>query len=97
MFLEIIPDLYDFKGRQSYKPHLKKGMAPPTYPFGRYVSAPLTIHCKDFQDLRSFLNKCRRMEDIDAFGKKDYWSPPDEFEKNMRGDCDDFASGHGDN
>ncbi len=91
MFLEIIPDAYDVTGHKSYQPHLKKGIPPPTFPFGRYVSKPPTIHCKNLQEVRDFLRSCRQMSDENAFGKKDYWLPPDEFEKLKKGDCDDFA------
>lgn len=91
MFLEIIPELYDVQGRKAYKPHLKKGSFTPTYPFGRYVSRPLSVHCESLQGVRKFLASCKRPSDQEAFGKRDYWLPPDEFEKQKKGDCDDHA------
>ena len=91
MFLEIISGLYDVAGSRSYKPHLKRGLGRPTFPFGRYVSRPLKVRCSTLQDLRDFLKGCRQASDKDTFGKDDYWLPPEQFEKIRQGDCDDFA------
>jgi hypothetical protein len=91
MFLEVIPELYDAAGRRSYKPHLKKGLPPPSFPFGRYVARPLQINCVSLQELRTFLTGCKQASDKETFGKSDYWLPPDEFEKTRQGDCDEFA------
>lgn len=91
MFIEINPGFYDVAGRKSYRPHLKKNLPPPTFPFGRYISRPLTVHCKSREEVRSFLRSCKQASDEETFGKKEYWLPPDEFEKLKKGDCDDFA------
>jgi hypothetical protein len=91
MFLEIIPGFYDMEGRRSYRPHLKKKFSHPTFPFGRYVSRPLRIQCSNLAEISAFLQHCRQISDKEAFGKDDYWLPPDEFEKLKKGDCDDFA------
>jgi hypothetical protein len=91
MFLEIIPELYDAAGKKSYRPHLKKNLVPPTFPFGRYVSQPLTTVCDSLEQLRTFLLNCKAMSDEEAFGHKEYWLPPDKFEIEKKGDCDDFA------
>lgn len=91
MFLEIIPELYDAIGKKSYRPHLKKNLVPPTFPFGRYVSQPLTIQCESLEQLRTFLMSCKAMSDEEAFGHKEYWQPPEKFEVEKKGDCDDFA------
>lgn len=91
MFLEIIPELYDVEGKKSYKPHMAKGLRPPTFPFGLYVNCPLTIRCKDLRELREFLKGCKKASDLDTFGKNEYWLPPDKFETVKQGDCDDFA------
>jgi len=58
---------------------------------GRYVSQPLTIHCSSIQEIRGFLAGCEYVSDKELFGKDDYWQPPEEFEKNRKGDCEDFA------
>jgi hypothetical protein len=91
MFLEIISELYDAAGRRSYKPHLKKGLSPPTFPFGRYVSRPLQVRCSTLQEIRDFLRHCKQASDKETFGEDDYWVPPEQFEKIKQGDCDDFA------
>lgn len=91
MFLEIIPGFYDFEGRKSFRPYENKRLPPPTFPFGRYVSQPVTFKCQTFADMRKFLIGCRQGSDEKFFGKKDHWLPPDEFEKLKKGDCDDFA------
>src|SRR6185312_16268596 len=91
MFLEVIPQFYDIAGRKSFRPHLKKNLPPPTFPFGRYVSRPLTVRCSNLEDVRQFLKSCKQASDQETFGKKDYWLPPDEFEISKKGDCDDFA------
>jgi hypothetical protein len=91
MFLEVIHDLYDVNGRRAFQPHLKKRLSHPTFPFGRYVSRPLQVHCSSLQELRAFLKGCKQASDKETFGKDDYWLPPDEFEKSRKGDCDDFA------
>jgi hypothetical protein len=31
------------------------------------------------------------VSDEEQFDRKDYWMPPEEFEKRKKGDCDDFA------
>jgi hypothetical protein len=58
---------------------------------GRYVSQPLTVKCDSIQDIRRFLSGCEYVSDEKQFGKKDYWQPPEEFEKTKQGDCDCFA------
>jgi hypothetical protein len=63
----------------------------PTFPMGRYVSQPLRVPCATLEDVRTFLASCSFMSDQDQFGRKDYWTPPEEFEERKRGDCDDFA------
>ena len=91
MIAEIIPEIYDATGRQISQPfHGPKGLRP-TFPMGRYVSQPLTVHCNTIEDLRQFLRSCRGVSDKKLFDKEDYWQPPDEFEKRKAGDCEDFS------
>jgi hypothetical protein len=90
MIAEIIPEIYDATGRQISQPfHGPKGLRP-TFPMGRYVSQPLTVHCNTIEDLRQFLRSCRGVSDKKLFDKEDYWQPPDEFEKRKAGDCEDL-------
>ena len=58
---------------------------------GRYISQQLTVECKDVEEVRRFLIGCRAVSDEELFGKKDYWQPPDQFEKLKAGDCEDFS------
>ena len=58
---------------------------------GRYISQPLSVQCKTIGDLRSFLAECRYVSDKELFGRRDYWQPPEDFEKRKKGDCEDFA------
>jgi len=57
---------------------------------GRF-SHPLTVSCESLEDMRKFLCGCRAVSDEKLFCKKDYWQPPDEFEKRKAGDCEDFS------
>ena len=92
MITEILPEAYDFQGKQTFRPKKKRyGRFSPTFPMGRYVSQPLTVECRTLDDIRDFLKKCRFISDKDQFGKDDYWMPPEEFEERRKGDCDDFA------
>jgi hypothetical protein len=88
---EIIPEAYDSTGRQVSQPFLKRKGPHPTFPMGRYVSQPLAVQCKTIEDVRQFLRGCRGVSDEELFGKRDYWQPPEEFEKRKAGDCEDFS------
>jgi hypothetical protein len=91
MIAEIIPEAYDAIGRQVSNPFERRRGFHPSFPIGRYVSQPLTVQCKTIAGVRSFLAGCLYVSDKELFGKKDYWQPPDEFEKRRKGDCEDFA------
>ncbi len=91
MIAEIIPEAYDAPGKQVSQPfHKKKGLNP-TFPMGRYVSQPLSVQCKTIGEIRGFLLACRYVSDQELFDQRDYWQPPEEFEKRRKGDCEDFA------
>lgn len=91
MIAEIIPEAYDAVGKQVSQPfHGRKGPHP-TFPMGRYVSQPLTVKCRTIDDVRKFLIGCQYVSDEELFGKRDYWQPPEEFERRKKGDCEDFA------
>lgn len=91
MIAEIIPEAYDAVGHQVSQPFLRRKGPHPTFPMGRYLSQPLTIHCRTIGELREFLMGCKYVSDKELFGKEDYWQPPEEFEKSRKGDCEDFA------
>lgn len=88
---EIIPEAYDACGHQVSQPFWHRKSPHPTFPMGRYVSHPLTIKCNTMGDIRAFLMDCKYASDQELFGKRDYWQPPEEFEKRKMGDCEDFA------
>jgi len=91
MIAEIIPEAYDAVGRKTYRPFDRKRGPHPAFPMGRYVSQPLTVHCRSIAEVRKFLCQCKAVSDQEQYGKPDYWAPPDEFERKKKGDCDDFA------
>jgi predicted transglutaminase-like cysteine proteinase len=91
MIAEIIPEAYDAVGRQVSQPFLRRKGPHPTFPMGRYVSQPLTVQCRNLEDVRQFLCSCRYVPDRELFGRQDYWQPPEEFEKRKAGDCEDFS------
>jgi hypothetical protein len=91
MIAQIIPEAYDATGRQVSQPFLRRKGPHPTFPMGRYVSHPLTVKCATMEEVRKFLTGCKYVSDEELFGKRDYWQPPEEFEKRKKGDCEDFA------
>lgn len=46
----------------------------------------MTLSC-----VQKFLATCNYVSDQEQFGRKDYWQPPEEFERTKKGDCDCFA------
>lgn len=91
MIAEVIPEAYDADGRRVLQPFLRCKGPHPTFPMGRYVSHSLTVKCETMRDVRRFLVGCQSVSDEEQFGKRDYWQPPEDFEKTKKGDCDDFA------
>jgi hypothetical protein len=91
MIAEIIPDAYDANGHRIDRPFSRRHGYHSTFPIGRYLSHPLGVQCRDVADIRRFLASCRYVSDQELFGRKDFWQPPDEFEKRKQGDCEDFA------
>lgn len=85
MIAEIIPEAYDALGTQVSQPFSRRKGPHPTFPMGRYVCRPLGIRCKTMADIRNFLLGCRYISDQELFGKRDYWQPPEDFEKNKEG------------
>ena len=92
MIAEIIPEWYDVEGRKVFRPDSRrKSGFKPTFPAGRLLSQPLQHWCTDLSDLRRFLAGCEYVSDEEQFGERDYWQPPEQFEKSKKGDCEDFA------
>jgi hypothetical protein len=92
MIAEVFPEAYDTKGRPTFRPdQRRRSHFPSSFPIGRYISQPLGVECKNLEDLRGFLRKCRYVSDEEQFGLADFWMPPEEFERSRKGDCEDFA------
>jgi hypothetical protein len=91
MIAEIIPQAYDAVGTQVSQPFSRRKGPHPTFPMGRYISQTLSIQCSTMGDIRNFLAGCKYVSDQELFGKRDYWQPPEDFEKRKKGDCEDFA------
>jgi len=49
------------------------------------------MKCNSLEEVRQFLRTCKAASDEKLFGKREYWQPPEEFERSRKGDCDDFA------
>jgi hypothetical protein len=91
MIAEVIPQAYDISGTRVSQPfHRRKGPHP-SFPMGRYVAYPLAVKCESIQDVRRFLMSCETISDQELFGKREYWQPPEDFERLKKGDCEDFA------
>ena len=93
MIAEIFPEAYDAEGRPTFRPDQRgKGRPfPSSFPIGRYLSQPLTEKCQTLEELQTFLRKCLYVSDEKQFGKRDFWMPPEDFERTKMGDCEDFA------
>lgn len=62
-----------------------------THPWNRYFNHPLKTRPKTLFDVERFLMKCKYMSDRATRSQKDFWEPPDIFEKRRTGDCEDHA------
>jgi len=93
MIGEIIPTIYDVKGKPVGAPvsRKRKHLFHGTFPMVRYVSQPLQHQCLSIKEIARFLSRCNYVSDQDQFNREDYWMPPEEFENRKKGDCDDFA------
>lgn len=88
---EIITGAYDSIGKKVSRPKKRHRIFRPTFPMGTYLSQPLSTTCSNIEEMRRFLLQCKYVSDQEQFNKKDYWMPPEEFERRKKGDCDDFA------
>jgi len=92
MIAEVFRNAYDGTGRAVFRPSKRRyAKVSPNSPMGRHVSQPLNVLCRDLSEVRQFLMTCRYITDLKQFGRRDYWMPPEEFERRRQGDCDDFA------
>ena len=92
MIAEVFPRAYDGTGQAVFRPSKRRhGYFGANVPMGRHVTQPLSVVCTDLNEVRQFLSTCRYMSDEAQFGRREYWLPPEEFERRRRGDCEDFA------
>ena len=92
MISEIIEGYYDIDGKKVSKlSNVIQKYFRPTYPIGRYLSQPLQVNCTNFKEMQYFLKRCSYISDMKQFGKIDYWMPPEDFEAEKKGDCEDFS------
>jgi hypothetical protein len=88
---EIIPRAYDGAGRQVSSSFFRRRAPHAALPIGRYISQPPTVKCESIRDVRRFPASCRTVSAQDLFGKRDYWQPPEEFERLRKGGGVDFS------
>jgi hypothetical protein len=88
---ETIPGAYDAFGRQVTSSYFHRKAPHAAFPIGRYLSQPLTVKCDSVADVRRLLATCKAVSAQDLFGKRDYWQPPEEFERLKKGGCVDFS------
>ena len=67
MIAEVIPAAYDADGKNVFRPFGRRRGLRPTFPLGRYVSQPLTIHCHSIEEIRQFLRGCKSVSDKELF------------------------------
>jgi hypothetical protein len=92
MIAEVFGNAYDATGRAVFRPSKRRYVKmSPNFPMGRHVTQPLSVLCMDLSEVREFLLTCRYVSDLEQFGRRDYWMPPDEFERLRQGDCEDWA------
>jgi len=46
---------------------------------------------KSPEQLQNFIRNCAYVSDLEQFGEIEYYQTPDEFFRNRKGDCEDFA------
>jgi hypothetical protein len=88
---ETIPGSYDGVGRQVTSSFFHRKAPDAALPIGRYIGQPLTFKCQSIEEVRRFLAGCKAVSAQDLFGKRDYWQPPEEFERLKKGGCVDFS------
>ena len=62
-----------------------------THPWNRYFNRSLRFQAASIQEIATFLRGCEYRRDRQTRSQRDFWEPPDVFEKRKRGDCEDHA------
>lgn len=87
MIARLLPDSCDAEGTPVRKLGPRHGFRP-TFPMATYLTQPLSVRCGSLENLRRFLCGCSYVSDQKQFRVRDYWMPPEEFERRRQGDCD---------
>lgn len=61
------------------------------YPFDHYFTGQSRVKVTTVRDVVDWLLGCEYVSDREQFKVRDHWQHPIDFEKNRRGDCEDFA------
>jgi hypothetical protein len=78
-------------GLQHEGQRLRRAHLGNTHPWNRYFNHPLMYYASTIQDVSSSLVTCRYRRDQETRSQRDFWEPPDEFERRRSGDCEDHA------
>ena len=62
-----------------------------THPWNRYFNKELVTHPENLAEIEKFLLGCKYLSDRMTRSQRDFWEPPDIFEKRRTGDCEDHA------
>jgi hypothetical protein len=92
MIAEPYPEFYDACGHKIFRPgrwHRSQGFRP-TLPMGRNLTQQLKHRCRSVDEMRRFLATCRYSRE-ERYNERQYWQPPEEFERTKAGLCADFA------
>ena len=94
----------DFKGKRTYflaelrggqelwlGTRRRKAKLGNTHPWNRYFNRKLVTCPQTLAEIEKFLVGCKYLSDRITRSQKDFWEPPDIFEKRKTGDCEDHA------
>lgn len=91
MIVKIDSRAYDTEGMPTSLPTKRSLHFHPTFAMATYLTRRGDSDCRTLEEIRTFLDGCTYVSDRRQFGVDDYWMRPDQFERNRRGDCEDFA------
>lgn len=60
-------------------------------PFASYLTGASEVRVSCIDDIVAWLQTCEYVTDMELFRERDVWQHPGEFERRLRGDCEDFA------
>ena len=60
-------------------------------PFAAYFEGESSVRVQSIDDIVAWLQSCEYVSDFELFHERDVWQHPAVFERQRRGDCEDFA------